>query len=96
MARLTDKVAVVTGAGRGIGQAIALRLATEGAGVVAIDKDKATATATAQAVQEMGRRSLDLALDVSDVKQIAAAVDQIVTTWGKIDILVNCAGIIHI
>ena len=75
MSVLTDRVAIVTGAGHGIGQAIAVALAQAGADVAAVDIDKAAAEKTAAAVAAAGRRSLALATDVGDV----ASIDQMVS-----------------
>jgi 2-hydroxycyclohexanecarboxyl-CoA dehydrogenase len=89
---LRDKVAVVTGAGSGIGQAIALSLASEGARVVAADVHRDTAVATATMVQSQGGTALGLPLDVTQYAQVQAAVQQVVGQFGRIDVLVNCAG----
>jgi 2-hydroxycyclohexanecarboxyl-CoA dehydrogenase len=89
---LRDKVAVVTGAGSGIGQAIALSLASEGACVVAADVHGDTAAATATAVQSRGGTALGLPLDVTNYAQVQAMVQQVVQQRGHIDVLVNCAG----
>jgi NAD(P)-dependent dehydrogenase (short-subunit alcohol dehydrogenase family) len=89
---LRDKVAVVTGAGSGIGQAIALSLGREGARVVAADVHSAAATATATTVQSHGGTALGLPLDVTDYAQAQAVVQQVVQQLGRIDVLVNCAG----
>jgi 2-hydroxycyclohexanecarboxyl-CoA dehydrogenase len=89
---LRDKVAVVTGAGSGIGQAIALSLASEGARVVAADVQGDTAAATATAVQKQGGSALGLPLDVTDYAQAQALVQQVVQQFGHLDVLVNCAG----
>jgi 2-hydroxycyclohexanecarboxyl-CoA dehydrogenase len=89
---LRDKVAVVTGAGSGIGQAIALSLASEGARVVAADVQGDTAAATATAVQKQGGSALGLPLDVTDYAQAQAMVQQVVQQFGHLDVLVNCAG----
>jgi NAD(P)-dependent dehydrogenase (short-subunit alcohol dehydrogenase family) len=90
---LRDQVAVVTGAGRGIGKAIALRFAREGADIAVVDVDGGPATATAEAIRELGRRALVRTADVSDPDDVATAVTAIVGEFGKIDILVNNAGI---
>jgi 2-deoxy-D-gluconate 3-dehydrogenase len=93
--RLDDKIAVVTGAGSGMGQAFALGLAHAGADVVIAElaDRQANAEETAASVRAMGRRALVLPLDVRRVDSIQAMVDQVVGTWGQIDIMVNNAGI---
>src|SRR6185436_6821352 len=87
MTTLSDGVALVTGAGHGIGQAIAVALAQAGADVVAVDIDKAAAEKTAAAVTSAGRRSLTLATDVGDVAGIDQMVGQVVAAFGRVDIL---------
>ena len=92
---LLDQVAVVTGAAQGLGAAIVQRLAAEGAHVVVADLNLAGAQATAEAVADAtGRRTLALAVDVSDEAQVAALVAQSVQTFGRLDILVANAGIV--
>src|SRR5258708_3475895 len=89
---LRDKVALVTGAGSGIGRAIALSLAGEGTRLVAADVREETATATAAAATACGVEAIDLALDVTNYEQAQAVVQQAVQRFGRVDILVNCAG----
>jgi 2-hydroxycyclohexanecarboxyl-CoA dehydrogenase len=89
---LGDKVAIVTGAGSGIGQAIAFSLAHEGARVVVADLRADAAAATATTVQSRGGRALGLPLDVTDYAQVQAMVQQVVQQFGRTDVLVNCAG----
>ncbi len=88
--RLRNKVAIVTGAGRGIGEAIALAFAREGARVAVGDIDPKTAAATARRI---GRRALALTLDVSDSASVRAAFAAIDRAWGRIDVAVNNAAI---
>ncbi len=90
---LDGKVAIVTGAGRGIGRAIALALAREGADVVVNDVDSRLAEATANEVKSMGRRALSIVADVSNREEVIKMVETAVKAFGKIDILVNNAGI---
>lgn len=92
--KLSGKVAIVTGGGRGIGKGIALALAGEGADIAFnYRRDIEAAKSTAGAIAAMGRRALSIQADVTDYAQVKAAVAQTVDTFGKIDILVNNAGI---
>ena len=93
---LSGKVALVTGAGQGIGRGVALRLARDGAHVVAADVNPETARATAGEVIAMGRNALAVTVDVRRVAEIQAMVDAAVERFGRIDILVPCAGIAQI
>ncbi len=91
---LENKVAVVTGSGKGIGRAIALRLAEEGADVLATDVDRELAEGTASAVRELGREARAMEVDVSDharIKEVAAMADQ--EFAAPFEIMVNNAGI---
>jgi 3-oxoacyl-[acyl-carrier protein] reductase len=90
---LTDKVAVVTGAGRGLGAAIARRLAQAGARVVVADVDDATARATTAALRELGRDALAVRTDVSVVADARHLVEATLARFGRLDVLVNNAGI---
>ena len=90
---LADRVAIVTGAGNGIGSATALALARAGADVAVVDIDKAAAEKTAADVAALGRRSLALATDVGDVAAIDKMVRQVTDAFGRIDTLVNNAGV---
>jgi len=93
MNELTGQIAVVTGAGRGIGKAIALRFAAAGADVVCVSRTEANSTAVAEEVRGLGRRSWALAVDVSDGAQVMAAGEKILAETGRVDILVNNAGV---
>jgi NAD(P)-dependent dehydrogenase (short-subunit alcohol dehydrogenase family) len=88
--KLQDKVAVVTGAGRGIGRAVCARYVTEGAFVFVTDMDENRAQAVAA---ELGDRATALRLDVTSQQSIDAMVATVVGTRGRLDILVNNAGI---
>jgi 3-oxoacyl-[acyl-carrier protein] reductase len=90
---LVNRVALITGGGRGIGEGIALRLASEGADVVIADQDPATAKEGAAKVQKAGRRALACGVDVASWDQVQAMVSQAIQAFGRIDILVNNAGI---
>jgi meso-butanediol dehydrogenase/(S,S)-butanediol dehydrogenase/diacetyl reductase len=93
---LQDKVALVTGAGRGIGRAIAVRLAQEGAHVAVADVRDDLARETATAIETEGRRSLAHTVDVTHKAQVDQMLQQVVRTFGRVDILFNNAGIIKI
>jgi NAD(P)-dependent dehydrogenase (short-subunit alcohol dehydrogenase family) len=90
---LDDRMAIVTGAGHGIGRATALALAQAGAHVAAVDIDAAAAKATAEVVAALGRRSLALDADMGDVAAIDRMVAHVAATFGRIDVLVNNAGV---
>jgi NAD(P)-dependent dehydrogenase (short-subunit alcohol dehydrogenase family) len=90
---LQGQVAIVTGAGRGIGRATALELARLGADVVVAELDRGGADKTAAMVQDLGRRALVLPTDVTRRADLAAMVDRTRAGLGRIDILVNNAGI---
>jgi NAD(P)-dependent dehydrogenase (short-subunit alcohol dehydrogenase family) len=91
---LTGKVALVTGAGRGIGEAIAARLAADGAAVVMADIDQDACRAAAARLSEGGRASVrPVALDVRDRASCQDAVRTTVQAFGRLDILVNNAGV---
>ena len=90
---LAGKVALVTGAGRGIGRAISLKLAGAGADIAACDLKEEWLEETAAAVRGLGRRAECVAMNVSQAESIAAAVEKAAALFGKIDILVNNAGI---
>jgi 3-oxoacyl-[acyl-carrier protein] reductase len=93
MSELANQVAVVTGAGRGIGQAIALKLAGAGADVACVDLKLEFCAETVQKVQGLGRKAWAFAANVADAANVEAATEQILTATGKVDILVNNAGI---
>jgi NAD(P)-dependent dehydrogenase (short-subunit alcohol dehydrogenase family) len=90
---LSDKVALVTGAGRGIGQAIAERLAQSGARVGVNDLNPDTARATVEAIRAGGGTALEVIASVDDKAAVQGMVRRLVATWGRLDILVNNAGI---
>jgi len=96
---LKDRVAIITGASRGIGKALAIRLAEEGAHIVVAAKSEhdrehlpGTIHDTADQVRQRGRRALAVKVDVREESDIQAMVDQTVAEFGRIDILINNAG----
>ena len=90
--KLTDKVAIVTGAGKGIGKGTAIALGEAGADVVCAARTATDLDATADAVRATGRRALPVATDVLERAQLEALVATAVAEFGKVDILVNNAG----
>lgn len=90
---LAGRVAIVTGASRGIGRAIALRLAHEGADVVVTATTLESAQKTAEEIEATGRKALALAVDVADSAAVGVMFATVSETFGKVDILVNNAGI---
>ena len=90
---LQGKVAVVTGAAQGIGRAIAEALARDGADVAVADLDAGRSQETVVAVEKLGRRALNIKVNVAEWNDAKAMAEQVVKEWGKIDILVNNAGI---
>ena len=93
MVQFDEKVAVVTGAGRGMGRAISLGLAGEGANIVAADIDAAAAEDTSIEVRNLGRDCLAVHTDVGDVSQIDRMISDARDRFGRIDIIVNNAGV---
>jgi 3-oxoacyl-[acyl-carrier protein] reductase len=90
---LEGQAAIITGGGRGIGKAIAIRFAQDGADIGLIDTNAAAATAVARQLGGLGRRACVVGADVSDPSAVETAVRDISTALGRIDVLVNNAGI---
>lgn len=88
-----NKVAIVTGSARGIGKAIALKLAREGHDVVISDILEEAAKATAKEIEALGRKSLAVVADVSKSEDAARLINETVDAFGRLDVLVNNAGI---
>lgn len=93
MTRFADRVAVVTGAARGIGAATAQRLAAEGAAVAVVDLDTDRSRAVADEIAAAGGRAVGIGCDVTDPDAVAAMTEQVVRAYGGLHVLVNNAGI---
>jgi 3-oxoacyl-[acyl-carrier protein] reductase len=93
MSSLANQIAVVTGAGRGIGRAIALKFAAEGADVACVSRTQENSEKVAAEIRALGRKAWAFAADVADSAAVSAAAEKILTDCGKIDILVNNAGV---
>jgi 3-oxoacyl-[acyl-carrier protein] reductase len=93
--RLAGKVSIITGAARGIGQATALKFAREGARVVVCDLDQAGVDETLTAVRELGAEAQGFIVDVTNRVSIQNMVDGVMRIYGRIDVLVNNAGVVQ-
>ena len=90
---LQGRTAIVTGAAQGIGRAIAEALAQAGADIAVADLDPSRSAETVAAVEKIGRKALNLKVNVADSGETKSMVEQVLKAWGKVDILVNNAGI---
>lgn len=90
---LEGKVAIVTGAAQGIGRAIAETLARDGADIVVADLDPGRSQETVAAITKLGRRAVNVKVNVAEWNDVKNMTDQVLKDWGKIDILVNNAGV---
>jgi 3-oxoacyl-[acyl-carrier protein] reductase len=93
MSQLANQVAVITGAGRGIGRAIALKFAAEGADIVCVSRSAENAEKAANEVRATGRKAWAYSVDVANSAAVAEAGEKILAEAGKVDILVNNAGV---
>src|SRR5208283_1184058 len=93
MSQLSGQIAVVTGAGRGIGRAIALKFAAAGADLACVSRTAENAEKVALEIRALGRRAWAHAVDVADAAAVAAVAQAILAEAGRVDILVNNAGI---
>jgi 3-oxoacyl-[acyl-carrier protein] reductase len=93
MNQLASQIAVVTGAGRGIGRAIALKFASEGADVVVVSRTQENSEKVAAEIRALGRQAWAHAVDVADAAAVNAAAEKILTETTQVDLLVNNAGV---
>lgn len=91
---LEGKVAIVTGASRGLGQAMAIALAEAGADIVGVSRSEAEQSETKMAIEKIGRRYFAIGMDLSQFEKIGSIVESAVKKFGRVDILVNNAGVI--
>src|SRR5215472_16046166 len=93
MSQLANQIAVVTGAGRGIGRAVALKFAAEGADVACISRTQENSDKVAGEIRALGRKAWAHAVDVASAAAVNTAAEKILTECGCVDILVNNAGV---
>jgi len=94
--RLEGRNAWVSGAASGIGEGVARLFADEGANVAIVDVDRDRAEAVRSSIAEAGGRAIAIAADVSSESDVRASIDQAARTFGGLDVLVNCAGVVHV
>ncbi len=93
--RFNTKIALVTGAGSGIGRATCLELARGGAKIAVVDIEREAGRATVQLVEELGGEAIFLHADIAHSSEVQGAINRLVEVWGRVDILVNNAGIMR-
>jgi 3-oxoacyl-[acyl-carrier protein] reductase len=93
--RLLDNVAIITGAGQGIGKATALKFALEGARVAVCDINETAVADTVELIGERGGEAMGFVVDVTDKASISRMVEGVMAKWGRVDTLVNNAGIVE-
>src|SRR5262245_39052747 len=93
MSQLANQIAVVTGAGRGIGRAIAVKFASQGADIACVSRTAENSEKVAGEIRALGRKAWAHAVDVADAAAVAAAAEKIVAEAGRVDVLVNNAGV---
>ncbi|WP_066292417.1 acetoin reductase [Bacillus sp. FJAT-29937] len=91
-----NKIALVTGSAAGIGRAIALRLASDGFDLVVNDINEESIKSLASEIEQLGRRSLAIAADISSRDQVFSMVDQVIEHFGRLDVMVSNAGIVQV
>ncbi len=91
--RLAQKITIITGGGRGIGRAVALEFAAQGADVLVCARTKDEIENVAAQIRTLGRKSLAVVCDVSDEEQVKSMVEKALDTFGRIDVLINNAGV---